>query len=154
MRCIWKVVDGTPITASWVIKKLCKVKETLREWMESPKYSIDVVYKDHRRTTDKERWANTVWNRVVIPRSRFVVWSPTMKDSKQNTGSKAWEWWMMVYAPSVELNLKRLNTSSSTATSTFNVWKPLKVGWALTGTSGIWKICSENTIYPRKNRVS
>ena len=42
--------------------------------MENPKYSIDVVYKDLMGTTDKVYWATAVWNRAVIPRSRFVVW--------------------------------------------------------------------------------
>ena len=55
-------------------KKLCRVKEKLKSWTKSPKYSIDLVYKDLLGTTDKVHWTDTVWNRAVIPRSRFVVW--------------------------------------------------------------------------------
>ena len=42
--------------------------------MKSPKYSIEVVYKELLGTADKVRWADIVWKKVVIPRSRFVVW--------------------------------------------------------------------------------
>ena len=42
--------------------------------MKSPKYSIEVVYKDFLGITNKVRWVDIVWNRAVIPRSRFVVW--------------------------------------------------------------------------------
>ena len=43
---------NAPITVSWVIKQLCVVKETLRDWMKLPKYSIETVYKDLLGTAD------------------------------------------------------------------------------------------------------
>ena len=39
----WDLFNA-PITASWVIKKLCRVKETLTRWMDQPTYSIETVY--------------------------------------------------------------------------------------------------------------
>ena len=69
----WDLLNAS-ITASWVLKKLCGVKETLRDWMKNPKYSIGAVYRDLMGTTDKVCWATAVWNRAVILRSRFMVW--------------------------------------------------------------------------------
>ena len=68
----WDIFNA-PITASWVVKKLCGVKETLRDWMRIPKYSINAVYQVLMGTTDRVYWTTAVWNRAVIPRSRFVV---------------------------------------------------------------------------------
>ena len=48
----WDLFNA-PATASWVIKKLCKVKETLSQWMNSPSYSIAEVYKDLMSTQAK-----------------------------------------------------------------------------------------------------
>lgn len=52
----WELYNA-PITTSWVIKKLCKVKENLRDQMNIPSYSTKLV-----------------WNRATTPKSRFVVW--------------------------------------------------------------------------------
>lgn len=41
----WDLFNAST-TASCVSKKLCKVKETLSEWMSAPNYSIAIVYKD------------------------------------------------------------------------------------------------------------
>ena len=69
----WELFNA-PITASWVIKNVYGVKKTLKDLMQNPKYSINVVYKDQMGTIDKVYWATAVWNRAVIPRRRFVVW--------------------------------------------------------------------------------
>ena len=69
----WELFNA-PITASWVIKKLCRVKEKLNSWMKSPNYSTKFIYKDLLGTADKVRWAGTVWNRAFISKSHFVVW--------------------------------------------------------------------------------
>ena len=48
----WELFNA-PITTSWVITKLCRVKEKLNNWMKSPSYSIEVVYKEILGITDK-----------------------------------------------------------------------------------------------------
>lgn len=65
---------NAPPTASWVIKKLCKVKETLVDWMTVQKYTISSVYKDLMGTQESTTWAYATWNRITIPRSRFIIW--------------------------------------------------------------------------------
>ena len=42
--------------------------------MQNSQYSINVVYKNLMGTINKVYWAIAMWNRAVIPRSRFVVW--------------------------------------------------------------------------------
>lgn len=69
----WDLFNA-PATASWVIKKLCKVKETLHHWMNTPNYSIAKVYNDLQGIQAKAVWANTAWNRATTPRSRFILW--------------------------------------------------------------------------------
>lgn len=69
----WDLFNAPP-TASWVVKKLCKLKGTLSEWMKSPVYSIASVYKDLMGTQDKVEWANIIWNKATIPISRFIMW--------------------------------------------------------------------------------
>lgn len=65
---------NAPATASWLIKKMCKVKETLNAWMKAPSYSIESVYRDLMGSQDSVTWANATWNRPNNPKSRFVVW--------------------------------------------------------------------------------
>lgn len=69
----WDLINA-PATASWVIKKLCKVKETLKDWMSAPSYSIAMVYKDLLGTYPRAPWAMAAWNRATIPKSRFITW--------------------------------------------------------------------------------
>lgn len=52
----WMLFNAPP-TASWVIKKLCKVKETLVDWMTVQKYTISSVYKDLMGTQESTTWA-------------------------------------------------------------------------------------------------
>lgn len=69
----WDLFNAPP-TASWVVKKLCKVKEALSEWMKSPVYSIATVYRELMGTQEKVQWGDATWNRATIPRSRFIIW--------------------------------------------------------------------------------
>ena len=94
----WELFNA-PITADWVIKKLCRVKEKPNNWMKSPKYFMEVVYKDLLWTANKVRWADTVWNRAVIPRSRFVVWPAYHERLKTKQRLKRVGWWRIIDAP-------------------------------------------------------
>lgn len=65
----WDLFNA-PATASWVIKKLCKVKETLEDWMKAPTYYIAAVYKDllgcHVESCHHPE--NSVYYMVGVPR--------------------------------------------------------------------------------------
>ena len=63
-----------PAIASWMIKKLCKVKETLSGWMKASSYSIEAVYRDLMGSQDRVTWAYATWSRATIPKSHFIVW--------------------------------------------------------------------------------
>ena len=63
-----------PITASWVLKRLCSVKLQLSEWMCKQKYQIHEVYTHHLDTSPRVRWDKFVWNRAYIPRERYIMW--------------------------------------------------------------------------------
>ena len=68
------ILFNPPITSSWVVKKLCKVKEKLSRWMNEPTYFITKVYNDIRGGGNRVGWNHFVWNRLTIPRSRFIAW--------------------------------------------------------------------------------
>ena len=51
---------NAPIIARWIPKKLSGMKETSRNWMGEPQYSIATVYKDLMGTSDKVQWARLV----------------------------------------------------------------------------------------------
>lgn len=69
----WDLFNA-PATASWVVKKLCKVKESLKDWMKAPSYSIAAVYKDLLGTQPRAPWETTTWNSATILKSRFITW--------------------------------------------------------------------------------
>ena len=68
------ILFNPPVTSSWVVKKLCKVKEMLLRWMKTPTYSIAKVYNDIRGGGNRVGWNHIVWNRLTTPRSRFIAW--------------------------------------------------------------------------------
>lgn len=74
MKCRRWDLFNAPAIASWVIKKLCIVKETLSDWMQAPSYSIKAVYRDLLGPQGRVSWANATWNGATIPKSRFVIW--------------------------------------------------------------------------------
>lgn len=69
----WRVFNPPP-TASWMLRKLCKVKEQMQEWTFNNTYSIQNVYDKHMEAHNKVRWDTMVWHRYSIPRSRFIFW--------------------------------------------------------------------------------
>ncbi|XP_057526337.1 uncharacterized protein LOC130805572 [Amaranthus tricolor] len=68
------ILFNPSITSSWVVKKLCKVKDKLLRWMNTPTYSITKVYNDLRGGGSRVGWNHFVRNRLTTPRSRFINW--------------------------------------------------------------------------------
>ncbi|XP_056692000.1 uncharacterized protein [Spinacia oleracea] len=70
----------TPLAASWAIKCICKAKHACSDAMNSPswhtksRYSIKEVYNLIQTQADKTQWARYVWNRLSIPKHRFILW--------------------------------------------------------------------------------
>ncbi|XP_057249934.1 uncharacterized protein LOC130591055 [Beta vulgaris subsp. vulgaris] len=69
-----------PPGASWVLKYLCKVKNDLHQldmanWsMMNQVYSIKKVYTDMRESIREVTWASGVWNRMNLPKHKFILW--------------------------------------------------------------------------------
>ena len=62
-----------PITASWSVKKICRTKDNLRDWILKDKYKIKEVYLDYFKDTVKVPWSKFVWNRTSSPKSRVIL---------------------------------------------------------------------------------
>ena len=76
-----------PSNASWIIKYLCKVKEELKTvgiqtWDTSSKYKLKKVYKLLLPETPKVNWGRAVWNRMSLPKHRFILWLSTQNRLK------------------------------------------------------------------------
>ncbi|KAL2927768.1 LINE-1 reverse transcriptase-like protein [Bienertia sinuspersici] len=76
----WKRVT-CPAGASWQLKQLWEVKDTLKHgyrknvWLANPKgYTIASGYSWLRGDQEKVDWSGWVWNRLNIPKHRFICW--------------------------------------------------------------------------------
>lgn len=69
----WEIFNA-PATASWTIKKLSTVTNTLKPWICRSHYSIKEVYEHIMLNHHKVPWRFVVWNRISIPKTRFVCW--------------------------------------------------------------------------------
>ncbi|KAL2934382.1 LINE-1 reverse transcriptase-like protein [Bienertia sinuspersici] len=76
----WKRVTS-PAGASWQLKQLWEVKDTLKHgyrknvWLANPKgYTIASGYSWLRGDQEKVDWSGWVWNRLNIPKHRFICW--------------------------------------------------------------------------------
>ncbi|XP_057537068.1 uncharacterized protein LOC130814822 [Amaranthus tricolor] len=85
----WEIFNA-PITVSWVMKKICFTKDTLRSWIFQDNYSIKAVYHETFKSTPKVKWRFVVWNRMSIPRHRFCCW--LMALDKLKTKDKLQDW--------------------------------------------------------------
>lgn len=65
---------NSPPTASWVMKRLCHIKDALKEWNFQDTYSIKLFYVETFKACTKVRWRFVVQNKMSIPRHRFCVW--------------------------------------------------------------------------------
>ncbi|XP_057528432.1 uncharacterized protein LOC130807292 [Amaranthus tricolor] len=65
---------NAPINASWTMRKLCKIKDTWKQWVFKDAYSIKEVYTTTFQCQPKVNWRILVWSGVVIPRTRFCCW--------------------------------------------------------------------------------
>lgn len=68
------MIFNAPATASWTIKKLCFVTALLRPWVCQDTYSIKEVYESRLGDRPKVPWRFLVWNRLSIPKTRFICW--------------------------------------------------------------------------------
>lgn len=65
---------NAPSTASWIMNKLCLIKDTWNQAIFKHSYSIKETYKKSFHLLQKVNWSVLVWNRVSIPRARFCCW--------------------------------------------------------------------------------
>ncbi|XP_056685815.1 uncharacterized protein [Spinacia oleracea] len=67
-------------SASWYWKKICEVKELLKqvysesEFSNMPHYSVKQVYEKLADDKPKVHWDGLVWNRLNTPKHRFIAW--------------------------------------------------------------------------------
>ena len=66
----WKIFNA-PVTATWTIRKLCAMTAAFKQWICNTHYSIKEVYEHNMVTQHKVRWRYLVWNRILIPKTRF-----------------------------------------------------------------------------------
>ena len=57
-----------------LLKNFCAVTVALRIWICSTNYSIKEDYEHSLANQHKVRWRHLVWNRISIPKTRFVFW--------------------------------------------------------------------------------
>lgn len=69
----WSIFNP-PVTASWSLKKICRVKDKLQPWILKDKYKINEVYQDFFTTIPKVPWSRFVWNRASTPKRKFILW--------------------------------------------------------------------------------
>lgn len=67
----WRLLNPPP-TASWVLKKLCKIKEQLAPYVYGNSYSINSVYKDTIGSSATVHWCRVIWFRATVPKHRFI----------------------------------------------------------------------------------
>ncbi|CAO2830753.1 unnamed protein product [Amaranthus hypochondriacus] len=72
----WEIFNA-PITASWTLKKICAVKDRLKNWIVKDSYSIKETYVEIMRSNSKAPRKHLVWNHISLPKHRFVAWLAT-----------------------------------------------------------------------------
>ena len=85
----WEIFNA-PVTVSWVMKKICSTKDTLRNWIFQDVYSIKAVYLETFKSTPKGKWKFVVWNRMSIPRHRFCCWLMALNKLKTKDKLQLW----------------------------------------------------------------
>ena len=65
---------NAPITTTLVMKRICFIKDSLKNWIFQDTYSIKSVYLETFKLTPRVRWRFVVWNRMSILRHRFYYW--------------------------------------------------------------------------------
>ena len=68
------MIFNPPPTASWVILKLCKVKDHMSTWITSATYNINIVYKELIGSSTRVSWSKLVWHRTSLSKARFIFW--------------------------------------------------------------------------------
>ena len=66
-------IFNPPPTASWTLRKICQMRDQLREWVFQDTYSISSVYSHCIEQSPLVRWDKLVWNRTSIPKSHFIL---------------------------------------------------------------------------------
>lgn len=76
--------------ASWYWKKICHVKVQIKQIYSQDEfnsleiYSIKAVYEKLTREQQHLSWDRMVWNRLIVPKRRFILWL-TIKSKLQTT---------------------------------------------------------------------
>ncbi|XP_010682464.1 uncharacterized protein LOC104897301 [Beta vulgaris subsp. vulgaris] len=66
--------------SSWYWKRICEVKEqmkmiyTAQQLTNMQKFSIQECYKKLTGENEKVNWSKFVWNRLTLPKHRFICW--------------------------------------------------------------------------------
>lgn len=64
-----------PSDCGWNWRKICKVKEDLKHFLQSSQhYSVSKGYKHLNASDGKVPWARCTWSRMALPRHSFVLW--------------------------------------------------------------------------------
>lgn len=64
------------------MKKLCAIKDALRDYVSQDSFSIKHVYADAFKRTQKVSWRFVVWNGMSLPRHRFCIWLMALEKLK------------------------------------------------------------------------
>lgn len=67
----WEIFNALA-TANWTIRKLCAVTVAFCQWICHSRYSIKEVYEQSLANQHKVHWRHLVWNRILIPKTRFL----------------------------------------------------------------------------------
>ena len=73
------MVYNSPPIASCNMRKICQVKDELKQWISQDTYPIGKVYKANSCPQSQVWWDKIVWHRSSVPKARFVLW-PAMRN--------------------------------------------------------------------------
>ena len=69
----WLVYNSPP-TIRWTMRKICQVKEKLKQWVSQDTYCIGRVYKANSCPQPRVWWDKIVSHRSSAPKAQFVLW--------------------------------------------------------------------------------
>ena len=75
----WEIFNAPIIT----VKKIFAVKDQLLPWICKDQYSIHDTYMACVESHAKVGWVNIVWNRLSIPKTRFIFWMVALQKLKK-----------------------------------------------------------------------
>lgn len=80
--------------ASWYWKRIVKIKDKFKGKMDLHSF-VNIEYSIHKgceiligRHQQRQNWSEGVWNRIVKPKHRFLIWLATL--NKLKTRERLW----------------------------------------------------------------